>query len=71
MVGVDDPYVATKGANAILVLTEWPQFRDLDWPSIGEQAPGAVVLDTRNLLSCNAIDGTGLRYLGNGTVGGY
>ncbi|MCV7215619.1 UDP-glucose/GDP-mannose dehydrogenase family protein [Mycobacterium crocinum] len=71
VVGVDDPYVATKGANAIVVLTEWSQFRDLDWPSIAEQAPGAVVLDTRNLLSRDAIAGTGLRYLGNGTVGGY
>ncbi|KAA0104637.1 UDP-glucose/GDP-mannose dehydrogenase family protein [Mycolicibacterium sp. P1-5] len=71
VVGVDDPYVATKAANAILVLTEWPQFRDLDWPSIAEQAPGAVVLDTRNLLNSNAIAGAGLQYLGNGTPGGY
>lgn len=71
VVGVDDPYVATKGANAIVVLTEWPQFRDLDWVAVAEQAPGAVVLDTRNLLSRDVIAGTGLRYLGNGTPGGY
>jgi UDPglucose 6-dehydrogenase len=71
VVGVDDPYVATKSANAIVVLTEWPQFRDLDWPAIAEQAPGAVLLDSRNLLSHSVISGSGLRYVGNGTPGGY
>lgn len=69
--GVDDPYLATKAANAIVVLTEWPQFRDLDWAVIAEQAPGAVVLDTRNLLDGKVISDAGLSYLGNGTPGGY
>lgn len=71
VVGVDDPYLATKGADAIVVLTEWPQFRDLDWARIGDQAPGAVVVDTRNLLDAAALAEAGLTCLGNGTRGGY
>lgn len=71
IVTVDDPHVAAKGADAILVLTEWPHFRELDWRLIAEQAPGATVLDTRNLLDPVALAEAGLTYLGNGTACGY
>ncbi|ORB98630.1 UDP-glucose 6-dehydrogenase [Mycobacterium persicum] len=68
---VDEPYRAAKAADGILVLTEWPQFRDLDWYSIAREAPAAVVLDTRNLLDPAGIRAAGLRYLGNGTPRGF
>ncbi|GAS99029.1 UDP-glucose 6-dehydrogenase [Mycolicibacterium canariasense] len=68
---VNDPYLATKGSDAIVVLTEWPEFRDLDWARIAEHAPGAVVIDTRNLLDRTGLAGTGLTYLGNGTPSGF
>jgi UDPglucose 6-dehydrogenase len=71
VVGADDPYLAAKGADAIVVLTEWPQFRDLDWARIAEQAPGAVVIDTRNVLDAGALTEAGLPCIGNGTRGGY
>jgi UDPglucose 6-dehydrogenase len=71
VVGVDDPYLASKGADAIVVVTEWPQFRGLDWARIADQAPGAVVVDTRNLLDAAAVTEAGLTCLGNGTHGGY
>ncbi|MCV7189792.1 UDP binding domain-containing protein [Mycolicibacterium thermoresistibile] len=66
-----DPYLAAKDADAILVLTEWPEFRDLDWAFVAEQAPGAVLVDTRNLLDRAAVTEAGLTYLGNGTAPGY
>ncbi|KMO83197.1 UDP-glucose 6-dehydrogenase [Mycolicibacterium chubuense] len=68
---VDDPYRAAKSADAVVVLTEWPQFRDLDWAAIAEHAPGAVVADTRNLLDPTTVEAAGLRYLGNGRADGY
>lgn len=71
IVPVDDPYLATKGADAIVVLTEWLLFRDLDWQAIAEQAPGAVVLDTRNVLDRSVLDDAGLRCVGNGSPGGF
>jgi len=71
MVPVDDPYLAAKDADAIVVLTEWPEFRDLNWPLIAEQAPGAVVVDTRNLLDAEALRDAGLRYAGNGIPFGF
>jgi UDPglucose 6-dehydrogenase len=46
---VDDPQLVAKDARAIVVLTEWPEFRKLDWAELAEVADRAVV-DTRNLL---------------------
>jgi UDPglucose 6-dehydrogenase len=71
IVAVDDPYLATKDADAVVVLTEWPEYRELDWSRIAEQAPGAVVVDTRNVLDPAGPTGAGLSYLGNGTPSGY
>lgn len=65
---VDDPYRAAKAADAIVVLTEWAQFRELDWRAIAREAPVAVVLDTRNLLDAAAVRSAGLSYLGNGVA---
>ncbi|AFM17468.1 putative UDP-glucose 6-dehydrogenase [Mycolicibacterium chubuense NBB4] len=53
------------------VLTEWPQFRDLDWAAVADQAPGAVVVDTRNLLDRDVVEAAGLHYLGNGRADGF
>jgi UDPglucose 6-dehydrogenase len=60
--------IAAKDADVILLLTEWPEFRHLDWTAIAEAcAPGALVVDTRNILSEDEVRLAGLRYLGNGT----
>lgn len=67
-----DPYVAAKDADAIVVLTERPEFGELDWAAIERRvAPGAVVIDTRNILDRKAVMGAQLICLGNGTTGGY
>jgi UDPglucose 6-dehydrogenase len=71
IVGVNDPYLAAKDADGIVVLTEWPEFRELNWPLIAEQAPGTVVVDTRNLLDPRILVEAGLTYLGNGTPTGF
>jgi UDPglucose 6-dehydrogenase len=68
---VDDPYRATKAADAIVVLTEWGEFAGLDWRAIAEQCSDAVVLDTRNILEPSVIEAAGLPYLGNGRPTGF
>jgi UDPglucose 6-dehydrogenase len=47
---VDDPYRAAEGVEALVVLTEWPEFRGLDWAKLAEVVNRPVVVDTRNLL---------------------
>lgn len=46
-----DPYVAAQEAHAIAVLTEWPQFTELDYETIHEgMVKPAFVFDGRNIL---------------------
>ena len=48
---VDDPYLAVQGAHAIVLLTEWSQFRTLDYQRCYEvMEKPAFVFDSRNLL---------------------
>ncbi|GAA4614563.1 nucleotide sugar dehydrogenase [Saccharopolyspora hordei] len=47
---VDNPYQAVKGARAVVVLTEWPEFTDLDWSQVLDLAESPVVVDTRNAV---------------------
>ncbi len=50
---------ALDGADAAVVVTEWPEVRDLDWAEAGSRMRHRLVVDGRNLL-----DGARLRALG-------
>ena len=52
---VDDPYQAAKDVDALVVLTEWPDFRSLDWGRLAETVRRPVVVDTRNILDPDVI----------------
>ncbi|QJY47045.1 UDP-glucose dehydrogenase family protein [Pseudonocardia broussonetiae] len=41
---------AARDVEALVVLTEWPQFRTLDWPALAGLTVRPIVVDTRNLL---------------------
>ena len=47
---VDSPTAAASGADALVVLTEWPEFGQLDPTKILESMNGTCVVDTRNVL---------------------
>ncbi|WP_248499513.1 UDP binding domain-containing protein [Tomitella gaofuii] len=67
----DDPYAATAGAHAVVVLTEWPQFQALDWNRIAEAMRESRCVDTRGLLDGKTLRGAGFKYVrtGNGRPG--
>ncbi|MDQ2706180.1 MAG: UDP-glucose/GDP-mannose dehydrogenase family protein [Actinomycetota bacterium] len=64
---VDDPYLAAKDSDAVIVLTEWPQFRSLDWARLGEVVRQPVVVDTRNLLDRDTLGRAGFSWVGVGS----
>ncbi|MFF3228247.1 UDP-glucose dehydrogenase family protein [Nocardia suismassiliense] len=47
---METAYHAAHGSAAIMVLTEWPEFRDLDWKRMAGLLVGRSVIDARNLL---------------------
>jgi UDPglucose 6-dehydrogenase len=61
-----DPYQAATGAQAVIVLTEWPEFRALDWARMADLADRPVVVDTRNLLDPDILSRAGLSWTGLG-----
>ena len=48
---VNSPYEAAEGADALLVLTEWDDFKDLDYSRIRKSLRYPIIIDGRNLLN--------------------
>ena len=59
-------YEAAEGAEALLIATEWEQFRKLDWGRVRESMVRPLILDGRNLLSAKEMKGHGFEYYSMG-----
>ena len=57
---------ALQGADALVVVTEWKQFRSPDFVRLREMLNDAVVFDGRNLYDPQDIEAAGLAYYGIG-----
>jgi UDPglucose 6-dehydrogenase len=62
----DDPLKVASGAAALVVLTEWPEFRLLDWGQLAELVERRIVVDTRNLLDADVLRRVGFEVRGIG-----
>lgn len=60
------PLEAATGAEAVLIVTEWPAYRDLDWRAMAAAMAGDVVFDTRRIADPAAVQAAGLRLVGLG-----
>jgi UDPglucose 6-dehydrogenase len=61
-----DPYEAVTGADAVVLVTEWPELLDLDLSRVFEVMAGKVLLDGRNALDPESVRAAGLTYVGVG-----
>jgi UDPglucose 6-dehydrogenase len=57
---------ATRDADAVVLVTEWPEFLELDWAMVAEHMRGKLVVDGRNALDADAVGAAGLLYEGVG-----
>jgi UDPglucose 6-dehydrogenase len=57
---------ALDGADAAVLVTEWPELRELDWAAAGERMRNRVIVDGRNLLDPEALRALGFTYEGIG-----
>jgi len=57
---------ATQGANVLALLTEWPEFRELDLAHLGGLMVRKSIVDCRNLLSPKAAQSHGFSYVSIG-----
>lgn len=62
----EDPYEVLEGADALVLLTEWPLFRKPDFENIKARLKEKIVFDSRNIYGAKAISKEGLCYTGVG-----
>jgi UDPglucose 6-dehydrogenase len=62
-----DMYSALKGADALLVLTEWPMYQEPDFDRIKADLKVPLLFDGRNIHERAAMQKLGIQYYGIGT----
>ena len=62
----ESAYSAAKHAHALLILTDWPEYKKLDWAEVHEQMDLSLILDGRNLLDPEMIRNAGFEYISIG-----
>ena len=63
---VDDEYAAVDGADALVLMTEWPEFRMPDWPEVKRRMRTPAVFDGRNIYPPELVREHGFFYSGIG-----
>ncbi len=63
----DNPYAAVKDAKAVIIATEWPEFKELDYDKIKNLIKEPhILIDGRNLLAGADMEKMGYHYVGIG-----
>jgi UDPglucose 6-dehydrogenase len=62
----DDPYQVAEGSDALIICTEWEEFKNLDWDRIKSLMGYAFILDGRNTLDKERMKELGFEYVGMG-----
>jgi len=57
-----DPYAVAKDADALLIVTEWDEFKRLDWKRVRELMARPLVVDGRNMLDPMTMAELGFEY---------
>jgi UDPglucose 6-dehydrogenase len=63
---VEDPYQLAEGSDALIVCTEWNEFKHLDMVRIRDLMKQAVIVDGRNIYDPVEMDALGFTYRGIG-----
>ena len=62
----DSARAALEGADAAVLVTEWSEFRDLDWSAVAAAMANPLIVDGRNFLDPAALLAAGFEYEGIG-----
>ena len=60
---------ALDGADAAVLVTEWPEFAELNWAEVAKRMARPLIVDGRNFLDAEALRGVGFEYEGIGRAG--
>ncbi|MEO1133912.1 MAG: UDP-glucose/GDP-mannose dehydrogenase family protein, partial [Cyanobacteria bacterium J06639_1] len=60
------PELMADGCDALVLVTDWPEFADLDYQAIAAKMHQPVIIDGRNFLDAKALRDMGFQYVGIG-----
>jgi UDPglucose 6-dehydrogenase len=63
-----NPYEAAESADAIVIVTEWDEFRELEWDRLLATVEQPLIIDGRNVFAPEEISRKGFRYVSIGRV---
>jgi len=63
---VADAYECVAGADAVVLVTEWPEYVGLDWSRVAKLVRRQLVVDGRNCLDVDPLVDLGFTYIGVG-----
>jgi UDPglucose 6-dehydrogenase len=66
-----DPLEVASGADALVFVTDWPEFKDLDFANIKSVMKKPVIIDAQNMLDAERLIQMGFVYLGVGRGRGF
>ena len=66
----DTPEAAAAGADAVVIVTEWPALAAVDWAAVGETMRTKVMIDGRNMLDLASLRAAGFTVEGIGRAAG-
>jgi len=61
-----DSYEAVSGCDAVVIATEWNEFRNIDLNRVKQRMRGNVLVDAKNLLDPSKAKSSGFQYCGMG-----
>ncbi|HLC78891.1 MAG TPA: UDP-glucose/GDP-mannose dehydrogenase family protein [archaeon] len=62
----DSPYDAASGADALVLVTEWDEFKEIDFGKIAKLMKGKTIVDARNIYNPKSLTALGFNYMGIG-----
>ena len=66
-----DRYKAAEGADAVLIVTEWDEFRDVDWKRLASVVEHPLIVDGRNMFNSEEVTRHGFHYVSIGRASRY
>ncbi len=63
---VEDKYTAVRDADALLIITDWREFKDPDFELLKKEMKQNCIFDGRNMLNQQKVEGLGFYYQGIG-----
>ncbi|HZO04943.1 MAG TPA: UDP binding domain-containing protein, partial [Solirubrobacterales bacterium] len=64
----DSALAALDGADAVVLVTEWREFAELDWGEAAARMPRPLIVDGRNFLDAEKLVAAGFQYEGIGKI---